>query len=71
MLSIGSRAIWYLPWLKHQTRPVVITEAIPKDRMGEEKYRVKGSGYDCYAFRVDLEPIDWRQFLGRLPENRG
>ena len=52
--AVGARVIWTFPGSGHEYAGNV-TEVCPIKKNGDqERYRIKGDNFDCYAFRTDL-----------------
>ncbi len=57
MLPIGTPVCWTFP-ASGRIYYGAISEQHPAKRSGdEERYRIKGANFDCFAFRRDLEVI--------------
>lgn len=58
MLSNGTPIAWAFPGTDHVYHGVTVEQHPPKKAGDEERYRIRGNQFDCFAFRRDLTAID-------------
>lgn len=65
LLPIDTPIAWTFPGTDHIYRGIVVEQHPPKKSGDEERYRVKGNQFDCFAFRRDLKTHEEAKGLGK------